>query len=209
LCFNFLTHAGGFENLCQENLVMKKKLILILKSSPRTKANSSILADRVSEGALEAGAQVETFDLSKMAIQPCDACDGCRGSTGDNACILNDDMTLLYPRLRQADAIGLASPIYWFTFSAQLKLCIDRWYAMETPQGNALQGKTLGIVLTYGDSDPYTSGAINAIRTFEDIARYLKMDIAGMVYASVSNPGDIMIQEDLLQKAFLLGQKLA
>jgi multimeric flavodoxin WrbA len=188
---------------------MADKFILILKSSPRNKANSSILADQVAEGARGAGAQVESFDLGKMSILPCDACEGCHGPTSDGACILNDDMTDLYPKLRQADAIVLASPIYWFTFTAQLKLCIDRWYALETAQGNVLHGKSMGIVLTYGDTDPCTSGAVNAIRTFEDMARYLQMPIAGMVYGSVSNPGDALVQKDLLQKASALGEKLA
>ncbi|HEX7433409.1 MAG TPA: flavodoxin family protein [Anaerolineaceae bacterium] len=188
---------------------MVEKFILILKSSPRTNANSSVLADQVADGARSAGAQVESFELGKMHIQPCDACEGCHGSTGEGICILDDDMTALYPKLREADAIVLASPIYWFTYTAQLKLCIDRWYALETTRGNALHGKTLGIILAYGDTDPCTSGAVNAIRTFEDMARYLHMPIAGMVYGTASNPGDILVQKDLLQKAHALGEKLA
>ena len=187
---------------------MKKKFVLILKSSPRMRSNSTLLADRAAEGARAAGAQVESFDLAKLSIQPCDGCDGCRGSTADGQCILNDDMQVLYPRLREADAILLASPIYWFTFSAQLKLCIDRWYAMETPQGSALKGKHFGMVLVYGDTDPYTSGAINAIRTFEDMARYLHGENDGVVYGSASNPGDILVQENLMEQAYRLGQKM-
>ena len=42
-------------------------------------------------------------------------------------------MQMLYPKLRSADAIVVASPIYWFTLNAQAKLCIDRWYALEGP----------------------------------------------------------------------------
>ena len=68
----------------------------------------------------------------------------------------------------------IASPIYWFTISAQTKLFIDRWYALESSQGSVLKGKQFGILLTYGDDDPYTSGAINAIRTFQDMFRYTK-----------------------------------
>jgi multimeric flavodoxin WrbA len=190
---------------------MNPRHILILKGSPRKRGNSATLADRVAVGASEAGAAVESFDLHGMEIRPCDGCGFCQGS---GECVINDDMQTLYPRLREADAIVIASPIYWFTVSAQVKACIDRWYALEggegaTPGEGALAGKEFGIVLTYGDSDPYSSGAINAIRMFQDIARYEKASIAGLVYGSASDPGEIASQAELMQQAHALGQRLA
>jgi len=119
-----------------------------------------------------------------------------------------DDMQMLYPKLRDAEAILIASPIYWFTISAQTKLFIDRWYALESTQGNALKGKQFGILLTYGDTDPYSSGAINAIRTFQDMMRYIKADIGGIVYGTASNEGDVLSQPELMERAYKLGQKL-
>ena len=187
---------------------MKTRSILILKGSPREKGNSSTLADQVAAGAEAAGAQVESFVLQNMNIQPCNACDACHeGSDGE--CILEDDMQILYPKLRKADAIVIASPIYWFTMSAQTKLCIDRWYALEGPQGNALAGKQIGIVLTYGDSNQFTSGAINAMRAFEDMFRYVRADIVEMIHGSASNVGDVQKQPSLMEQAYALGQKLA
>lgn len=187
---------------------MTGKRILVVKGSPREKGNSSLLADRLVEGARAAGAEVEVFFLQNMQIQACNACDACQESP-ENGCILEDDMQILYPKLRQADAIAIASPVYWFTMSAQTKLFIDRWYAFENPQGNALNGKTFGIILTYGDTDAVTSGAINAIRSFEDMFRFLKADIAGFVYGSASQPGEIKAQKDVMERAYALGQKLA
>jgi multimeric flavodoxin WrbA len=184
------------------------KRILILKGSPRPTGNSSVLADQVEAGAKSANAHVESFDLFKMNINPCDGCDNCQGKN-NQGCVINDDMQLLYARLREADAIVLASPVYWFTMSAQLKLCIDRWYALVNAEGCELKGKRIGIVLTYGDSDPFTSGGINAIRTFQDIFRFIKADIVGFVYGTAMNIGDIDNQPNLLEKAFKLGQKLA
>ena len=186
---------------------MNSKYVLVLKGSPRTHGNSNLLADRVAAGAQAAGAEVESALLHQMNIQPCDACDACQGSA-DATCIIDDDMQVLYPKLRRAGAIVVASPIYWFTLCAQIKLCIDRWYALEGPQGNALAGKQFGIVLTYGDSDPYTSGAINAIRTFQDMFRYMRANLAGVVYGSASKPGDIQRQTELLERAYQLGRTL-
>ncbi len=187
---------------------MTGKRILVLKGSPREKGNSSLLADQLVEGARVSGAEVEVFILQNMNIRACNACDSCQESP-ENGCILEDDMQTLYPKLRQADAIAIATPVYWFTMSAQTKLFIDRWYALESPQGNALKGKTFGIILTYGDTDPVTSGAINAIRSFEDMFRYLKADIAGFVYGSANQAGEIRNQTDLMERAYKLGQKLA
>jgi multimeric flavodoxin WrbA len=186
---------------------MSGKYVLILKGSPREKGNSSLLADQVADGARAAGAEVESFCLHNMDIRPCDACDACQGTDAD--CIIEDDMQILYPKLRSADAIVVASPIYWFTMSAQTKLCIDRWYALEDPQGNALAGKQIGIVLTYGDTDPFTSGAVNAIRAFQDMFRYVKANLVGIVYGSASKAGEIQNQQELMERAFKLGRKLA
>ena len=140
-----------------------------------------------------------------MDIRPCDACDTCK-ETG--VCVLKDDMQLLYPKLQAAQSILIASPIYWFTMSAQTKLFIDRWYALESPEGSALKGKHFGIILTYGDTDPYSSGAINAIRSFQDMFRYIGADITGMVYASANDEGDVLKQPELLERAYKLGVQL-
>ena len=187
---------------------MSEHYILILKASPRRQSNSSLLADQLAAGASATGAEVESFFLPEMNIRPCDACDVCQGS-GDGQCVVQDDMQMLYPKLRRASAIVVATPVYWFTLSAQAKLCIDRWYALETPEGSALRGKKFALLMSYGDSDPYLAGAVNAIRTFQDMCRYLHADLAGMVYGTASQAGEMRQQPDLLEKAYQLGQKLA
>ncbi len=186
---------------------MTPKHVLILKGSPREKGNSSSLADEAASGAQAAEAEVESFFLHRMNIWPCDACEVCQGA-GDGECVIQDDMQILYPKLRQADAIIIASPIYWFTINAQTKRLIDRWYALQGPQGNALAGKRFGLLLSYGDTDPYTSGAINAIRTFQDMFRYIGATLDGIVYGTGSKPGDIRHQPEILERAYKLGQSL-
>ncbi len=181
--------------------------ILILKGSPRANGNSTTLADQVAMGAKESGAQVDSFYLHSMDIQPCDACNECYET--DGVCIIKDDMQTLYPKLRQADTIVLASPIYWFTISAQLKLCIDRWYAFEADSSKPMHGKKIGIVLAYGDTNLETSGGINAIHTFESMFRYLHGEIIGVVHGTAMDVGDVEKQPNLMEKAYKLGQKLA
>ncbi len=184
---------------------MPKKL-LILKGSPREKGNSAVLADRAAAGAAEAGWEVRSVYLQTMDIRPCDGCDLCR----DNGvyCVIEDDMQGLYPGLIEADALLLASPVYWFTFSAQLKLCIDRWYGLWNAENDAFRGKPVGIILTYGDSDLYTSGGINAISTYESMFKFLEARIVGTVHGSLMDVGDAEKHPELMDAAYELGRKM-
>ena len=184
------------------------KLVLILKGSPRPKGNSSVLADQVARGAVEAGALVESFMLHDMDIRPCDACDACR-EMGGGVCMIKDDMQILYPKLAAASAILIASPVYWFNVSAQTKLCLDRWYALGSAEENLLSGKSFGVVMTYEDADPFVSGAVNALRSLQDMIRYIHAELVGMVYGSARNVGDILKLPDVMEKAYQLGRELA
>jgi CubicO group peptidase (beta-lactamase class C family)/multimeric flavodoxin WrbA len=181
------------------------KNVLILKGSPREKGNSAILADRAAAGAKEAGANVESIYLHGLNIHPCDACDQCRDT---NMCVIQDDMNSIYPKLTAADAIILATPVYWFTYSAQLKLCTDRWYAFQGNGWKDVSHKKFGILLAYGDTDLNTSGGINAVHTFETMCRYLKSEIVGIVHGSLSDVGDAEKHPELLQQAYDLGKQL-
>ena len=188
---------------------MGSKKILLVMGSPRKEGNSATLAKQVIAGAEAVGAEVESFYLHEMNIQPCTACDACREER-DKDCVIDDDMETLYPKLRQADALVIASPIYWFTVSAQTKLFMDRWYALGGPgeEYAAFAGKRIGIVLTYADVDPFASGAVNALRTFQDAFNYVGPEIIGMVYGSASEAGEIGNNRDLMEKAYELGKQL-
>jgi multimeric flavodoxin WrbA len=181
--------------------------VLIAIGSPRKKGNSATLAGQVAAGASASGAQVEVLTLHDLELRPCRACDACHKGS-DRRCVVEDDMQALYPKLEAADALVVASPVYWFTVSAQTKLFMDRWYALERPGGNALSGKRVGIVLTYGDSDPFNSGAVNALRTFQDAFRYIGAEIVGAVYGSASKAGEIAENSALMDRAYRLGERL-
>ena len=186
---------------------MNAKRVVIVIGSPRKNGNSATLAQRVADGAKDAGAEVECFNLNELDIKPCTVCEVCRESI-DKDCTISDGMQSLYPKLSQADALVIAGPIYWFTVSAQTKLFIDRCYALGAPQGNALEGKRIGIVLTYGDADPFASGAVNALRTFQDMFAYIGAPIVGMVYGSALEAGEIKTNRDLMEHAYELGKRL-
>ncbi len=187
---------------------MAGKNIMIILGSPRRAGNSTLLAERVAAGAESGGATVETFYLHGMDISPCRACEACHGAAA-TGCVVEDDMQELYPKLRETDALVIASPVYWFTMSAQTKIFLDRCYALEGPGGNALKGKQVAILLTYADPDAFCSGAVNALRTFQDIFRYIGAEIVGMIHGSVGKAGAVRDNLEMMTKAYELGRKLA
>jgi multimeric flavodoxin WrbA len=184
------------------------KQVMIVIGSPRKNGNCAALAEQAYAGAGACGAKAELVFLHEMKMEPCNACDACQTKT-EADCILDDDLTALLPRLRQVDALIIAGPVYWFTFSAQTKLFIDRaFYALNGPEGHALKGKPMGLIMTYGDVDPFTSGAVNAFRTFQDICRYIDAPIGGLVSGTGGGSGDSLKQQEIVQAAYDLGQKL-
>ena len=183
------------------------KQVLVILGSPRRTGNSSTLAARISRGAKSSGAKVETLFLQDLKISPCRACDTCQ-KHDSKGCATKDDMQEIYPKLIKADAWVIASPVYWFTMSAQTKIFIDRCYALPAYAKNPFAGKRIAIAMSYGDVDPVKSGCVNALRTFQDAFSYTKSKIVGMVYGSAMKAGEIENNETLMREAEELGKQL-
>jgi multimeric flavodoxin WrbA len=182
--------------------------ILIVLGSPRKKGNSATLGAKVAEAAIADGAEVETVYLNGLNIKPCQGCEKCQQESFIG-CAIEDEMNQLYSKLQNADLIVVASPIYWFNMSAQTKIFIDRLYAVGVGQKNILKGKNFAFILSFADPDPFVSGAVNALRSFQDICRYLGANIEGMVYGSASGAGEIKQNQKVMEEAALLGKHLA
>jgi multimeric flavodoxin WrbA len=182
--------------------------VLILAASPRNNGNSTILASKAAEGVKAAGGEADLVPIGKLKIAPCNACDACRTKPVEG-CVIKDDMQPLYNKIKDAQGIIFATPVYWFNVSAQMKLFIDRTYAVHDEGRYALTGKDIGVILTYEDEDVFASGGINALRSFQDICAYVKADLVGAVYGSAGKAGDVQANGELLQKAYDLGREIA
>jgi len=110
------------------------KKVLILSASPRKGGNSDLLCDQFRLGAQEAGHQVEKVFLRDHPIGYCTGCEACQKNGG--RCVQQDDMAGILDRMIAADAIMLATPVYFYTMNAQLKTLIDRCYARYTAISN-------------------------------------------------------------------------
>jgi multimeric flavodoxin WrbA len=173
--------------------------LVILSGSPRKNGNCALLANQAADAARAGGAAVELVFLQDLDIRPCEGCHVCRESV-DAECILEDDMRGLYPKLRAADAILLASPIYSYDMSAQTKLLIDRLYALGARDGNALSGKRFGFIVVYGGKDEFVSGAATAMRclhdTFAKKASWMRF-VHGTAYEAGDAAGNAPLMEDV------------
>ena len=102
---------------------MNKK-ILILPSSPRRGGNSDSLCDEFMRGAIETGNQVEKIFLRDKTIHYCTGCSTC--SHLQKPCPQKDDAHEVIEKMIDANVIVMATPVYFYAMSAQMKTLIDR-----------------------------------------------------------------------------------
>lgn len=117
---------------------MKKK-VLVISASLRPGSNSHALAEQFAEGARQAGHEVELVSLRDKEIR------FCRGSTScqkTGSCVIRDDVAPLLEKLRAAQVVAFATPIYYYELCGQLKTFLDRTeplYGRErTPSGRCI-----------------------------------------------------------------------
>ena len=187
---------------------MKHAQVLIVHGSPRRHGYSSFLAGRAAQGVAEAGGRHQDLYLHGMNIEPCSACNACR-KKGARFCAIKDDMAEIYPKIVNCSALLLAGPVYWFTVSAQMKLFLDRCYGLNVESTHCLRGTKVGAILSYGDTDPYRAGAVNAIRALEDMFKYTDSRLVGVVYGTELGPKQRRAKHRTAEDAFRLGAMLA
>ena len=98
--------------------------IIVLAGSPRKNGNTDRLAASFVKGAEERH-EVEVIPVHSYDVNPCIGCNTCFTSPG-NECVQEDDMSLIYRKLKETDMIVIASPVYFYGLSSQLKAVIDR-----------------------------------------------------------------------------------
>ena len=109
------------------------KQILVVVGGGRPKGNTSQLVDAFVRGAEKTGHSVEKVSLLKTEVKGCLGCNACRYG---KPCVQKDGFNELVPKIRQADLIVFASPMYFWTISSKLKAFIERFYciAEEDPK---------------------------------------------------------------------------
>ena len=180
------------------------KKIVILNGSPRRKGNTSALVKAFTEGAKSAGHTVTEFFLDSMNIHGCKGCFGGHSSK-ECPCVQRDDMNKIYPVVRECDVIVLASPLYYWNMSGQIRTAIDRLFALEEGDGNLLRGHGRASALLMAAEG---HGFEDVLTYYNHLMEHLKWNNLGHVLAGGNGDiGDIEGKAEI-SAAYKLGKSI-
>lgn len=190
------------------------KNILVIQGGGRAKGNTAQLIDNFVAGVKEAGHSVEVISLIKNEVKGCLGCNACRYG---KPCIQKDSFHNIIPKIKHADCIVFASPLYFWTVSARIKAFIERFYCMVEED----QNPPLGRYETYPIKDCalLMTSADNFFWTFEQAVSYYQFTLVnyigfrdkGMLLAGGcgdTNGKPQIDKTDYLEKAFMFGRHL-
>lgn len=183
-----------------------KKNILILNGSPRHNGNTSRLVEEFTKGAEKAGHEVTTFNIQQMNIHSCLGCLG-GGKDPDSPCVQKDDMLKIYPHFEKADILVFATPLYYWTITAQLKMVIDRLFAVQEKTSDYAMPMQHCIMLMAAEGD--TDDNFEAVKHYyHALLRHLGWENLKEIYAGgVMKIGDIE-GHPALEEAYILGTQI-
>ncbi|MFC1937022.1 flavodoxin family protein [Chloroflexota bacterium] len=185
--------------------------VLGITGSPRRGGNTDLLLEAVMKGAASKGAEVKTIVLNNLKITPCQHCDACMEAGN---CRIQDDMQMVYRELEAADRIVLASPIQFMGLTAQMKGMIDRCQALWSrkyvlkipPLGDRRERKGLFISVGGRKVANLFDAALETVKSFFIITNVAY--VGALLFRGIDEKGAIKKHPDVLQQAFLAGQKL-
>ena len=178
--------------------------------SPRKGGNTDQLLDKILEGAESCGAEIHKIYARDLSVSGCLECGGC-DKTGK--CVVKDDMDTVYPLLENADVIFLASPIFFYGVTAQVKAIMDRAQAMwskrmleKTPEQRKSYDSGSGYLIAVGA----TRGK-NLFECAQLGGRYFfdALDMTyegGLLYREIEKKSDIGERPETLKEAYELGR---
>lgn len=175
------------------------KNVLIISSSPRHNGNSDLLCQSFAKGAKESGNNVEIVYLVDLKINYCLGCYAC---TNTNKCFQKDDFNIISDKMLKADVIVLATPVYFYSMSGQLKVFIDRLVSIYTK----IRSNVYIFVTAWDDNKDNLMSTVEAIRgatrdCFEECCE------KGVIIAGgFTDKGDI-IKTEYIDEAYNLGIK--
>lgn len=175
--------------------------IIALQGSPNIDGSTAILVEEFVRGAREAGHAVERVDVARLDVRPCTGCVAC-GYEGP--CVQRDGMGAVRSSLLAADMIVLATPLYYYGMSAQLKTVVDRFCSFNA----SLTARHLksALLTVAWNADDWTFEALAA--HYRTLVRYLQMDDCGMVLGRGCGTPAMTRRSEAVKEAYGLGRGL-
>ena len=178
------------------------KNVLIISTSLRGGSNSELLAKECAKGAEEAGNRVELLSLKGKKIQYCIGCLTCI-KTGK--CVQKDDAPEIMEKLRRADVLVFATPIYYYEMCGQMKTLLDR---MNPLYSSDYAFREVYMIATAADGEDSTfEKAYNGLQGWVDC--FPKAKLCGLVAAEeIGDPKDAVNHPNVMEKAYELGKEI-
>ena len=176
--------------------------ILAISGSPRLKGNTNYLVDQALREAARLGAQTEKIVLSQYKVKPCLGHDNCPAF---DACKQKDDAGWILDKFLEADGVILASPVYYYNVSAQMKAFIDRNY-FPYKHGRKSQARAVGIIVVaekIGNED-----TVYTLKQFVDVLFDINADEELIVRGYAGRIGDAKNNLPLVEEARKLGRQM-
>lgn len=167
------------------------KNILVLTGSPNREGNSYKMADAFIRGAEQAGHSVTKFETAFKNMR------------GFTAATEPDDFSELAPLLNKADVVVIATPLYWFSFPAQLKAVIDQ---LDYSENSQMTNKESFLFVSGGDSNVETFKPIVAL--YQSITEYVAWKDNGILQARGLDAADAIEKSGLLEEAENMGKEV-
>lgn len=177
--------------------------ILVIQGSPHKEGSSNILAEQFQAGAEKAGHEVSVFDAAHAKIAPCIACEYCH-TKGGGVCCQQDDMEALKQMILSSDMVVLATPLYFFNMSAQMKLAVDRLYAFLGEMSR--QVKQMALIVAANNPNPHIMDCV--VTNYLSIVNFLGVKNAGMILGAGCGTPEITRQTKYPQMAYEFGESL-
>ena len=175
--------------------------IVVLEGSPNKHGSSNMLADEFIRGVREAGHTVKVIDAAHADLHPCTGCIHC-GYEGP--CVQKDDMEYFRKEILSADMMVFVTPLYYYGMSAQLKVLIDRFCAVNS----SITGKHMKSALLSAawNADSWTFEALEA--HYKTLVGYLNFDDQGMILGKGCGSPAMTKRSKYMKKAYELGKSL-
>jgi len=153
--------------------------VLAVNGSPRHNGNTAHMLSTVLEVCKNAGFETELYQAGGRTVKGCMACLGCRKHIGK--CVTDDWINELYPKMLEADAIVLGSPVYFFDLTSEMKAVIDRCGYLATWSGKSLSRKVGAAV-----SAVRRAGGVSTLDSMQHFFYINDMIVAGSTYVNMS-----------------------
>ena len=178
------------------------KKVLIISTSLRGGSNSDILARECERGAKEAGHEVEYISLKGKEIKYCIGCLACQ--TKGN-CVLKDDVAEIMVKVKDAEVIVYATPIYYYEMAGQMKTLLDRLNPLF-PSEYAF--RDIYMIATAAENEESAfEKAYNGLQGWVDC--FEKAKLKGLVTGGgIGDANDAPNHEETMKRAYELGKAL-